>query len=284
MAFGAFLALAAFSAAGPANAVPFAGGNEVTNFNFDSTPNGSTPPTTYPGVDSYPQHDIYAIGGFPDAGGSPTGTVTVQDVSTMSHAAVMTTAQSGTGSLYMDTQFHTSGNKVSTSFDLAILAMPLTGLSQATGTAPNGQGFIIQAFGNTPGGVDKVFRFVATPEGNFGLRNNTDGDLIIVGSYVLGQTYHVQIDTDFATQTLDAYIDDTLVADDFAIVTPGASDFEEYFIFQNGVDNAENKAAIDNIVTYDNIRAFGAVPEPITLALFGAGLGGIAAVRRRKAK
>jgi hypothetical protein len=283
LAYGVALALPIAMWSASASAVPFVGGNEVTNFNFDSTPNGSPPPTTFPSTDSYPQHDIYATGGFPDIGGSPTGTVTVQDAGTMSHAAVMTTAQAGTGSLYIDTQFHTSGTKVSMSFDLAILAMPATGLPQGTVTAPNGQGFIIQAFGNTSSGVDRVFRFAATPEGNFGLRNNTDGDLIIIGSYVLGQTYHVQIDTDFSTHTLDAYIDDVLVADNFDFINSTASDYEEYFIFQNGVDNVDNSAAIDNIVTYDNIRAFGAVPEPMTLALFGAGLGGIA-LRRRKAK
>jgi hypothetical protein len=276
--------LIAFPLAGwsaPAGAIPFLGGNEVTDFNFDDVPIGSPPPTTFPAVDPTPQHKVYGIDGFPDVG-PLTGTVTVKDVGTMSHAAEMSTAQGGTGSLYMDTQFHTTGNKVSTAFDLAIEAMP-TGLPQATATAPGGQGFIIQAFGNTPGGVDRVFRFVATPEGNFGLRNNTDGDIIVIGTYALGQTYHIQINSDFAAQTLDAYIDDVLVAGNFDFIAPGATDYEEYFIFQNGVDGMANTAAIDNIVTYDNIRAFKA-SEPVTLALFGAGLGGIVAGVAEKQK
>src|SRR5271154_4194137 len=70
----------------------------VTDYNFDSLTLGQTLPTTYPGVDPLPQHTVYAVGGFPDAGGPHdegpellqgdpglTGSVTVQNVGTMSH-------------------------------------------------------------------------------------------------------------------------------------------------------------------------------------------------------
>jgi hypothetical protein len=284
LAFASLIALPLAGWSVAANAIPFVGGNEVTDYNFDSTPNGSTPPTAAPGAN--PQHDVYSIGGYPDSG-TLTGGVTVQDASTMSHAAVMNTTQGGTGSLFIDTQFNTTGNKISTSFDVAILAMPTTGLPQDAAHAPNGQGFVVQAFGNGPLAQNRVFRFVATPTGatggSFGLRNNTDGDIIVIGSYELGQTYHIQIDADFLSQTIDAYIDDSLAANDLAFVDPTTNIYED-FIFQNGVEGETNTAAIDNLVTYDNITAFGSVPEPITLALMGAGLGGIAMGRRRKAK
>lgn len=285
LVFGAAVALPLAVWSVSAAAVPFVGGNEITDFNFDSDTAGSPPPTTYPSADATPQHDIFAIGGFPDTG-PLTGTVTVQDAGTMHNAAVMNTTQGGTGALYIDTAFSTTGNKISTSFDIAILAMPTTGIPQDTVHAPNGQGFVIQAFGNGPAAQNRAFRFVATPtdatSGNFGLRNNTDGDIIVIGSYQLGQTYHIQIDADFLSQTLDAYIDESLAANDFGFVDP-TTNITEDFIFQNGVEGETNTVAIDNLVIYDNITAFGSVPEPVTLSLFGAGLAGMIAARRRKA-
>jgi hypothetical protein len=262
------------AAAAPANA-GFIGGNQVTDFNFDGLPIGSTPPTTYPAQDPQPQHKVWAIGGFPDTG-PVTGTVTVQNAGGLSNAAQMSTNQAGTGALWVDTAFSTSGSKMGVAFDLVIVDAPTPGA-----IPQNGQAFVMQAFGEGA----RVFRFAATPTGatggEFGLRNNTDGALIPIGSYDEGTAYHVELQLDFATQMLDALLDGVLVADDLAFVDAGRTALQELFIFQNGVDGQTNTVAFDNLVTYDNVSAF-SVPEPTSIALLGAGLAGLGWVRRRR--
>src|SRR5581483_2973666 len=82
---------------------------QITDFNFDNDTVGQPVPTTAPATDPQPQHTVYATGGFPD---DPTyaGTVTVQNVGGLNHAAEMVTDQGGTGSNYMDTQFLAAGS------------------------------------------------------------------------------------------------------------------------------------------------------------------------------
>lgn len=249
-----------------------------TDFTFDGDPLGSAPPTTYPAVDPYPQQNVYAIGGFPDTG-PVTGTATVQNVGTMFHALEMTTTQGGTGALWVDTQFITVGNKAVVSFDLNVEATPLTGIPQAVTGATNGQAFVIQAFAST---ADRAFRWVVTPTsaggGDFGLRNpGAAGDLTVVGSYSNNTVYHVELDLDFGAQTLDAFLDNASIATNFPFVEP-ASNLAELFIFQNGVEGETNKVAFDNLITTAT------VPEPASVLLFGGGILGVGAWRKRPRK
>jgi hypothetical protein len=186
----------------------------------------------------------------------------------------MSTTQGGIGALYVDTQFSTTGSKVDVAFDVVIVDAPSSGVPQG------GQAFVIQTFGT--GG--RVFRFAASPTGatggTFGLRNNTDGALVTIGSYNEGTAYHVELQIDFATQTLDAFLDGALVADNFALVS-ATTNILEHFIFLNGVEGQTNRVAFDNLVTIGDVRAF-TVPEPTTLSLFGMAAVSFGWARRRR--
>jgi hypothetical protein len=256
----------------------------VVNINFDSLSVGS--PVTGDlsvGNPGSPETNPYGIGGFPDT--PPyNGTVTVQNTTGLTKAALMTTTQGGTGSQYLDTQFLTGvSNAVDVSFDLNVADVPGTGLPQSGGGAANGQAFVVQGFGNsTLGGVVRAFRFVVAPTtattGSLALRNNTNGDVNSIGSYTEGDDHHVELVLDYGAQTLNAYLDNSLVASNVPFVDAGVTngnltDLEELFIFQNGVEGQTNSVAIDNIQV--------SVPEPATLGLMA-----IAApmlLRRRRA-
>lgn len=262
-------ALASVSFAGP-----FGLNTKVTDYNFDGDTLGAPPPQTIPSVDSTPQGTIYALGGFPDVGPF-TGTTIISDVGSLNKAALMTTTQGGTGANYMDTQFNFPTSRAVLDFDLNVVDVPTSGLPQTTATAAGGQAFVLQAFGQGPVTVDRVFRFVVTPTsetgGAFAMRNNTDGDVVVLGTYVEGETHHVQIHADFATQTLDVYLNNVLALNNHPFISQTNS-LLEYFIFQNGIEGQTNSVAIDNIVTY--------VPEPASLGLLG--LGAMLIGRRRR--
>jgi hypothetical protein len=247
----------------------------VADYNFDSLTVGSALPTTAPGVDSYPQHTVYAVGGFPDSG-PLTGSATVQDVGTMSKAALMSTTQGGTGALYIDTQMLFAGPTLSLSFDIDVVTTPTTGLPQGGVGAPNGQAFAIQVFGLDS---QRILRFAASPTsatgGDFGYRlPGLSGDLVSFGSYTHGETHHVDINADFGTSLMNISLDGIQVVTGAALVNPGTG-VSEVFMFQNGVEGVANQVALDNIVV--------TVPEPATMTLVGASLMGLLmAIRRRK--
>lgn len=250
-------------------------GQVVTNFNFDDQPNGATPTTTAPGTDPQPQQHIYSTGGFPDTG-PYSGTVTINNAGTMSKAAVMTTTQGGTGSNFIDTQFLTAAPKISVDFDIDVIDVPTTGLPQSDTLVPNGQAFVVQAFAESGGGNDRVFRFAVSPTsattGIFGLRDNAGGDIIPFGTYNEGETHHLKFVADYGTSTVAAYMDGNLAVAAQPFVNAGATGLDELFVFQNDVEGQTNSVAIDNIVT--------AVPEPASLSMLG--LAGLAIVRRRR--
>jgi hypothetical protein len=250
----------------------------VGDYNFDTVPLGSPIPTTYPAVDSYPQHTVYAVGGFPNdldpSPGNPlTGTVTAQNVGTMSKAALMSTTQAGTGALYIDTQMLASGPTLTLSFDIDVVATPSTGLPQSGVGAPNGQAFAINVFGLDSA---RLFRFAVSPTsatgGDFGYRlPGGSGDLVTFGSYTDGETHHVAIVADLTLSTMDISLDGVQVVNDAALLAPGTG-VSEVFMFQNGVDGQLNQVGLDNILV--------SVPEPSSCALALGGLGVLLASRR----
>lgn len=252
----------------------------VADYNFDSSPIGSPIPTTYPAVDTYPQHTVYAVGGNPnDNDPSPTnpltGTVTVQNEGTMSKAALMSTTQAGTGALYIDTQMIASGTALSFSFDIDVLTTPIAGLPQSGVGAPNGQAFAINVFGLDSA---RLIRFAVSPTsatgGDFGYRlPGANGDLATFGSYTLGETHHVAISADLSLGTMDISLDGTQVVNNAAVLAPGTG-VEEFFMFQNGVDGQTNQIALDNIKV-------SVVPEPSPWTIALGGLGLFAVLRRR---
>jgi hypothetical protein len=261
-----------------AAAIP-ASAQTITDFNFDSLTIGQNIPVTFPGVDPFPQHTVYAVGGFPNDGpellqGDPglTGSVTVQNVGTLSKAALMSTTQAGTGALFIDTQFLAGGPTFDLSFDIDVVDVPTTGLAQAGVGAPDGQAFAINVFGLDS---NRLFRFAVSPTsattGTFGYRlPGPDGDLATFGAYTEGETHHVSFHTDFGASNFDVFLDGSQVVNNAALLSPGTG-VSELFIFQNGVDGVTNSVALDNIHA-----SIGQVtPEPSSIVLLAGGGGGM---------
>jgi hypothetical protein len=162
-------------------------------------------------------------------------------------------------------------------FDINIVTAPATGFPQGATNVPNGQLFAMNVFNNN--GSGRVFRFGVSPTsatgGVFGMRNNTDGDLILIPGFTYnnGETHHVQILMDFITQTTDTYLDGALTPSlaniPFVNASPGLG---EFFVFQNGSSAGTSEVALDNFVLF--------VPEPSTISLLGIGIVGL--IRRRR--
>ncbi|HZL44305.1 MAG TPA: hypothetical protein VFD66_13620 [Verrucomicrobiae bacterium] len=261
-----------------AGIAPICSGQVITDFNFDSLTLGSALPTTASSVDSYPQHTVYSVGGNPNdldpsISNPLTGTATVQNVGGLSKAAVMSTTQAGTGALYIDTQMLFTTPTMDLSFDIDVVTTPTTGLAQGGVGAPNGQAFAIQVFGLD---AQRLLRFAVSPTsgtgGDFGYRlPGGSGDLVSFGSYIDGETHHVDIQADFGTSTMDIYLDGIQVVTGAALVSPGTG-VSEVFMFQNGVDGQLNQVALDNIIV--------SVPEPSIWGLAFSGIAMLAGLRR----
>ena len=244
------------------------------NMNFDSQNVGDPINTTWPSAPS-PETNAYATGGFP-VSGPYTGSDTVVDLPGLSKAVLMSTDQAGTGANYMDTQFLVAGNQISLNFDIRMVSQAAGGYDQAVGpNTVNGQSFAINAFALD---CTCIFRFIATPTstttGVFGMRNNTDGDLIPFGAYTVGTDYHVSIVADYVTNTVNASVSGvgTLTNLPFTSPEPVTGGMEEFFFFQNGLDGSSNQVALDNIVG-------ATIPEPASaiiwslVAVIGLGVG-----------
>jgi len=243
----------------------------LADFNWDHLTNGSSLPTTTPAVDSIPQDVVY----------STVGSVVVGDAGSLTKAAVLSTSTAGIATTFIDTQFsNVPTTRTVTDFDLTVITTPATGLGQVTASAPNGQAFAIQAFMYSGG---RQWRFVVAPnahgafDGYFGMRNNTDGDIVLFGSYENGDTHHFRIFADTNSDTVSVYMNDmvTPVMTNFPTVAalPSPDGVAEYFMFLNGVDGEPNEIAIDNFVVF--------VPEPASLLLMAGGAAMVLARKRR---
>jgi hypothetical protein len=256
------------------------------DINFTGQTDGNSVATSLPGP--LPITDPYALGGFPNAYPTFTGTTTVTNTHGFSNGALMSTAQGGTGANYMDTQFLVSAPVITLNFDINVLTIPVNQTSdgQVVPGAPNGQAFVINAFTLNS---DRIWRFIVTPDANgflFGMRANAPtGDMTPLGAgpYNLGQTYHVSIAANYLTNTVNAYIDGVLLGNNLPFTTPVAANagMEEFFFFQNGVEGVDNQVILDNIVA-----TTATVPEPGSLAVWSlvAGIFGVGAVRRRRSR
>ncbi|HZZ71900.1 MAG TPA: PEP-CTERM sorting domain-containing protein, partial [Pirellulales bacterium] len=261
-----YLALAAAAALYCANPVARAG--NVLDIDMAGQNIGDNVPID-PATTPLPLNHFYSQGGYPDT--PPySGTALVQNVTGISQAAVMTTTQGGTGSNFLDTQFLVAAPIITFDFDINVLASPITGIPQDTASAPNGQAFVIQAFAYDS---NRVWRFATTPTsattGAFGMRNDTDGDLLLFGTYNLNEAHHISIAADYATDLVSVFLDNApALTLPFVSPEPLNGGMEEFFIFQNGVEGVTNQVAIGNIES-------NAVPEPSSWILLSMGLCGL---------
>jgi hypothetical protein len=258
------------------------------NINFDGQTDGNSVATN-PSI-ALPISDPYALGGFPDAYPTYTGTTTVTNTNGFSNGGLMSTNQGGTGSNYLDTEFQVTAQLITLNFDINVLTVPGfdKGLPQAVPGAPYGQAFVINAFSLNP--VERIWRFVAAPEADgslmFGMRaNDVNGTIIPLGSnpYNFGQTYHVSIAANYVTNTVNVSVDGVLLGNGLAFTTPVSENggMAEFFFFQNGVEGIDNQVILDNIVA-----TTAAVPEPGSLAVWSlvAGVFGFGTMRRRRSR
>ncbi len=264
------------------------------NITFDADSIGSAPSTGPAGT---PITTFGAIGGwnndgYREAPPTPegTGTILVGNVVGMSKAAVMTASSVNyvAGALYMDTGFGALGissSEMSLEFDINVLA--------AQAGAYHAQPYFLDNTGQTVGllfGISVAetsthswsFRFAVAPTsengGVFAFRNSDNNRLIPFGNYVEGQTYNLILAANYATGTVDAYIDDVLAVDDFPFWTGGGvsvpTTTREIFMHLSG-EKYSSQIAIDNIQGYTT-----AIPEPATMSLLA--LGGLGALIRRR--
>jgi hypothetical protein len=269
-----FAGLVSVALSSAAQAAPF------MNITFDGDAEGAQPSTAAP---ANPVLKPYAIGGYDPTYQSPpsaaSGTIIVNDVGGMNNAAVLTTNSSNNelGALWLDTAFSQASQQVTLSFDVNILAAP-TGATVQPKTLDGGPGTAGILLGMNTFGSAQGTRFAAAPTsatgGVFAIRTPDNLGLQSFFNYTEGQTYHIDLVSNYNTGLVSTYVDGVFTGDkSFASLPAVGVTTQEFFFHLNGEGGFANSIAIDNVVA--------AVPEPTGIALLGLGAGAMLLRRRR---
>jgi hypothetical protein len=272
-------------------AYPALADNQFMNINFDGDTIASQPATNT--TVTYPITQPYAIGGYdpdPDPNNGayespPTpadGTILVGDAPGISKGAILTTdpGNNQIGALWMDTEYNQSSQVMKLSFDLNVLNAPSALTAQTkflNGNPADPVGILlgVNSFQSGNSGFDFAAAPTSSSGGVFGVRTADNTGLTSFFNYTNGDSYHIELDANYSTGTVDAYVNGTLEESGAPMqsgIVPGANP-DETFIFLNGQPGDANSVAIDNIEA--------SVPEPASLGLLAIG-GGALLMRRRK--
>src|SRR5579862_8586285 len=211
--------IASLALAGPAIADPF------MNINFDGDTVGQPPATST--NTTLPITQPYALGGysavtvnpFGDSPNTPDeGTILVGNPDGMSQAAVMTTnpTDNQVGTLWMDTQYSVTSQVMKLSFDVDIKNGPPAATQQlkTLNGGPQTVGILL-GINNFQAG-NSGFDFAAAPTsgtgGIFGLRSPDTTNITSFFNYSDNTPYHVELDANYSTGLLDAYVNGNLEA------------------------------------------------------------------------
>lgn len=267
------------------------------NQNFDSDTAGQSPtvapqmtptpgnPVTHPtGLGGYSSTTVNPYGDSPN-NTTTEGTINVGNATGISQGAVFTTVPSNAevGALFMDTGFSgVTSNSLKLSFDLNVISGPANATSQVKFlNDPAHTAGILLGINTYDNGGNRLFDFAAAPTSSGGgvlaLRSADNSTLESFFNYTNDTANHVEIDANFVTGNVDAYVNGTLAFSGpvLGIVPQSQVTTTEVFTFVNGESGYSNSVALDNIV--------GSTPEPGSLAVFGAASGLLMLRRRRTA-
>jgi hypothetical protein len=237
----------------------------------------------------------YALGGYdpdpdPNNGAEespPTaadGTILVGNPDGMPNAAVMTTNPDDNqiGALWMDTEYNVTSELVKLSFEVDIISgSPTTAQTKTLNGDPTQTVGVLLGINSFDAG-NTGFDFAAAPTsgsgGIFGLRSPTSDNLTSFFNYSDDTPYNVEIDANYGTGLMNAYVNGTLEASNLPMVAgiDPAANPDETFIFENGELGYANSVALTNIEA--------SVPEPAsTGVLIFAGAAALMRRRRRLA-
>ncbi|HEX7329645.1 MAG TPA: PEP-CTERM sorting domain-containing protein [Casimicrobiaceae bacterium] len=257
------------------------------NITFNGDTQGAAPSTT--STVTYPIVKPIAIGGYTatTSDSPPTaasGTILVQDIGGMNHAAVMTTnaTDAELGALWLDTGFSVTSQTMFLSFDVDVIDAPTDATSQPKTLGAGTAGIFLGM--NTYTSAGWAARFAIAPTsatgGVFAIRTPDNTGLQSFFNYTEGTTYHVSLLSDYGTGMVRTWVDNVDLGS-LPFWTAGAANVStsEFFFHLNGQQDHVNVLALDNIVGSTSV-----VPEPASLTLLLIGGVAMALGRRLRAK